>query len=40
VTKADDREQILYADIDLALVDQARQTRPYLALRRPEAYER
>jgi len=40
VTKADDREQILYADIDLGLVDRARQARPYLALRRPEAYER
>ena len=40
VAKADDREQILYADIDLGLVEQARQARPYLELRRPEAYER
>lgn len=40
VAKADDQEQILYADIDLGSVDQARQARPYLALRRPEAYER
>lgn len=40
VAKAGDREQILYADIDFAMVDQAQKERPYLALRRPEAYER
>ena len=40
VAKADDRDQILYADIDFAKVGQARKNRPYLELRRPEAYER
>jgi predicted amidohydrolase len=40
VKKADDKEQILYADIDFEKVEQARKDRPYLELRRSEAYER
>jgi predicted amidohydrolase len=40
VAKADDREQILYAHIDYTKVERARKVRPYLKLRRPEAYER
>ena len=36
VAKADDSEQILYADIDLELIEESRQARPYLRLRRPE----
>jgi len=40
VAKADDREQILYAERDFAKVTQARKDRPYLDLIRPEAYER
>ncbi len=40
VVKADDREQILYAELDFEKVGQAQQDRPYLALRRPEVYER
>lgn len=40
VAKANDEEQILYVDIDLAEVARARLNRPYLSLRRPEVYER
>jgi predicted amidohydrolase len=40
VTKAGEGEQILYGDIDLSEVDRVRKMRPYLALRRPEVYER
>lgn len=40
ITKAGDQEQILYAGIDLSEVDNARQNRPYLALRRPEVYKK
>ena len=40
VAKADDREQLLLADIDLAMVEICRQSRPFLALRRPEHYTR
>ena len=36
VAKADDSEQILYADIDLELIEKSREARPYLRLRRPE----
>ena len=36
VARADDDEQILYADIDLGSIEKTRQTRPYLKLRRPE----
>jgi predicted amidohydrolase len=38
LAKADDREQILYAELDIARVIQAQKERPYLALRRPEMY--
>jgi len=40
VAKADDKEQILYADIDLSRIYEYRVQRPYLQLRRPEMYER
>jgi N-carbamoylputrescine amidase len=36
VAKADDREQILLAEIDLARQQHAAAARPYLALRRPD----
>jgi predicted amidohydrolase len=36
VAKADDQEQILYADIDFDEIDRSREGRPYLKLRRPE----
>lgn len=36
VAKADDREQILYAEIDLDLIEKSREARPYLKLRRAE----
>ena len=36
VARADDTEQILYADVDLDLMGKAREARPYLKLRRPE----
>jgi len=39
VAKADDEEQILYADIDLELVQKAQKDRPYIYLRRPEFYK-
>ena len=39
MAKADDREQILYADLDLSLIEKSREERPYLRLRRPEKYE-
>jgi len=35
VAEADDAEQILYAEIDLGLVEKSRAARPYLSLRRP-----
>jgi predicted amidohydrolase len=38
VTKANDQAQILYADIDLSETKEARENRPYLPLRRPDAY--
>lgn len=38
VLKADDREQILYADIDLAQSCEIRGRRPYTNLRRKELY--
>ena len=40
VKKADDAEQILYVDIDFELVHEARKSRPFLDLRRPDFYER
>ena len=38
VAKADDTEQILYADIDFKLIEKARENRPFLRLRRPGEY--
>lgn len=38
IAKADDVEQILYADLDLATVRETRTRTPYLTLRRPEFY--
>lgn len=38
ILKADDREQILYADIDLAQAGEIRSRRPYTNLRRKEFY--
>jgi len=39
VARADESEQILYTDYDLDYQAKARAERPYLPLRRPEAYE-
>ncbi|MFA9453870.1 MAG: carbon-nitrogen hydrolase family protein, partial [Candidatus Aminicenantaceae bacterium] len=39
IAKAGETEELLAADIDLALVDVARKKRPYLALRRPQSYK-
>ena len=39
LTKANDKEQILYADIDLGMVKVAQNERPYIKLRRPEFYK-
>lgn len=36
---ADDREQIVYADIDMDGARKARERKPYTSLRRPELYE-
>jgi beta-ureidopropionase len=36
VAKADDSEQILYAEVDLDLIEKSREARPYLKLRRPD----
>jgi predicted amidohydrolase len=36
VAKADDSEQILYAEIDIDLIEKSRAARPYLKLRRAE----
>lgn len=38
IVKADDREQLVSCEIDLSEAAQARKTRPYLKLRRPEFY--
>jgi N-carbamoylputrescine amidase len=40
VVKADDKEQIVYADIDITMVQKCREQRPYLSLRRPEVYSK
>ena len=41
VVKADDSEQILYAEFfDLSLIEQAHTERPFLKLRRPETYDK
>ena len=39
LAKADDREQILFTELDFAKVFQAQKERPYLALRRPDMYD-
>jgi predicted amidohydrolase len=36
VAQADDSEQVLYAELDLDLIAESREARPYLKLRRPE----
>jgi predicted amidohydrolase len=36
MAKADDTEQILYAELDLKAIDKSREERPYVKLRRPE----
>ncbi|HUS69891.1 MAG TPA: carbon-nitrogen hydrolase family protein [Anaerolineae bacterium] len=36
VAKADDSEQVLYAEVDLDLIERSREARPYLKLRRSE----
>ncbi|MEM9220228.1 MAG: carbon-nitrogen hydrolase family protein [Cyanobacteria bacterium P01_F01_bin.150] len=38
VAKADDTDQILYAEVDFSMIDAARKARPFLELRRPDAY--
>lgn len=38
ICKADDREQIVYADIDMAMSDRVRSSKPYITLRRTELY--
>ena len=38
IVKANATEQIVYADLDLSMVQKCRQQRPYLQLRRPEVY--
>lgn len=38
LAKADDTEQILYAEIDLRATEQIKRSKPYLSLRRPELY--
>ena len=39
VIKADDTEQLVYADIDLPKATNIRRHRPYTTLRRPELYK-
>jgi predicted amidohydrolase len=39
IAQAAAAEEMLYADLDLAQIDVARRTRPYLSLRRPSLYE-
>ena len=38
VVKANNEEQFLYADIDLTMIVEAREERPYLAMRRSDQY--
>jgi predicted amidohydrolase len=40
VIKADEKEQIVYADIDLTMVQECREQRPYINLRRPQVYSK
>lgn len=39
VSKTDDQEQLIIADIDLTQTAAARKQRPFLELRRPEWYD-
>lgn len=39
IVKADNREGLITADLDLSLVDEAHENLPYLKLRRPDIYE-
>ena len=39
VIKADDTEQLVYADLDLPQAANIHRKRPYTALRRPELYK-
>ena len=39
IAKADDKEQILYVDIDLSQSKRVREKRPYTNLRRKEFYK-
>ena len=39
VIKADDTEQLVYADLDLPQAAKVRSKRPYTTLRRPELYK-
>ena len=39
IAKADDKEQILYVDIDLSESKRVREKRPYTNLRRKEFYK-
>ena len=39
VVKADDTEQLVYAELDLKNVAEIRRKRPYTTLRRPELYK-
>ena len=38
IALADDREQLLYADVDLSAARKTREQKPYTSLRRPELY--
>lgn len=40
VIKADDKEQIIYADIDTTIIQKYRKKTPYIYLRRPEVYSK
>lgn len=40
IAKADDQEQLLFAETDLSQVRKSRKNRPFLELRRPETYDR
>lgn len=40
VIKADDKEQIIYDDIDISKVVKCRNEKPYISLRRPNVYSK
>lgn len=39
ITKANDQEQIVYADVDFGIIEKIKSQRPFLKLRRPEMYK-